>query len=160
MHLLILMYIHVLIWIFVIIGGIVNYKICLLSLLVFLPLIYIVQMFPIHILVGLKINYIRLNFEELSKDIDFEKEKNNISFDERNAEFPKIAKFFNIDEEELVKYFCVYMCNEDPITSLFRKCKLFFDFSFKHPLSAQGLIILGFIFNFFLLVFVHKKIIW
>ena len=109
----ILAVIHILIWLFIVCGFFINKNFALFNLLIFIPLIYFLHIFPFHIITELK-SYFNKNSSE---------------------DFEKIEKF--------IKFY--YLKN-------------YFNFSFQNPLSPQGLLILGYILNFYYFYFKHYTV--
>ncbi len=107
--------IHIFIWLFIVFGSFINKNCALFNLIILIPFIYLLHIFPFHV-----INHIKclININCLS---DTEK-------------IEKFIKFFYIK-------------------------KIFDDFkSFQNPLSPQGLLILGYIINFYCFYFKYSKI--
>ena len=100
--------IHILIWLFIVLGFYINKKFALFNLLIFIPLVYLLHIFPFHIINELKY-YFNKNALEDSRKIE------------------KFIKFYYL--------------------------KNYFNFSFQNPLSPQGLLILGYILNFYYFYF-------
>ena len=108
----ILVFIHILIWLFVVFGFLISYKIALFNILILIPLIYILHILPFHIINEMKC-FINTNCYE--------------------------------DSEKIKKYIKFYYL------------KKFFNNSFFNPLSGQGLLILGYILNFYYLYFKYYR---
>jgi hypothetical protein len=123
----ILIIFHLLIWIFIIFGGIISSDICKFIVFIMIPFIYVLHILPFHIIVEAKLRII-------------EKEK---STDLENKSSTDIL--FEIE-------------NRNIIINLFNKLKTALNFSLLHPLSAQGLLILGYIINIYLLKYVYNEI--
>ena len=123
----ILIIFHVIIWIFVVFGGMISSNICKFIIFIMIPFIYIVHILPFHIIVETKLRIIE---KEKSDDL-----KNKSSHD-------------LLTEIE----------GRNIIINLFHKLQKALDFSLCHPLSAQGLLILGYIINVYLLKYVYNEI--
>ncbi len=114
--------IHVLIWIYLIIGGLISDDQCNIILFYALPAVYLIHLLPIHLLSTAKKLLIRSNKKEFEVD-----EKNN------NVE--TIAEEYE---------------NKNIIWYIFSGITKMFTHSFQNPLSPQGLLILGFISNLYI----------
>ena len=114
---------HIIIWVFVLGGGILNSKYAKFNILILIPFIYIIRILPIHLIVVSK-NYIIKN------------------------EYGENANSGTIISEKEYKYILPY---------LFGELKSFFNFSHANPLSADGLLILGYIINVYLMVYKWKE---
>lgn len=115
-----LIIIHILIWIFIVLGGIVSSEYTKLIIYKLIPFVYILHIFPFHLIVKTKLYIIDNN-------------KNNNEKEKSSS---------NILEEEEDKYV---------IPLYFGKFKNIFSSSFGNPVSPQGLLILGYIINVYLL---------
>jgi len=104
--------IHILIWLFVLFGFLINKNFVLINLLIVIPFIYILHLLPMHVLNELKC-YLNKNCHEDVKKIE------------------KFIKFYYL--------------------------KNYFNNSFQNPLSPQGLLILGYILNFYYFYFIIYK---
>ena len=109
----ILAVIHILIWLFIVCGFFINKNFALFNLLIFIPLIYFLHIFPFHIINKLKYYFNKNSLEDMKK-------------------IEKFIKFYYL--------------------------KNYFNFSFQNPLSPQGLLIFGYILNFYYFYFKYYKI--
>jgi hypothetical protein len=142
-----LIWIHILIWIFVLFGGFINKKYALINIQYVIPFIYLVHLLPYHLIVKEKIKYIEKNLDKWN-DIDLA----NTLVDESDVLFikqytqptrtpetsdTKVAKILKYEEDNILIVKIKNIINN----------KLFKN-SFQPPLSPQGMLILGFILNF------------
>jgi hypothetical protein len=123
-----LIILHILIWIFVIFGGIISYDYAKMNIMVIIPLIYILHILPFHIIVENKLKIINNNNNNYNKNTPSEDRLNPM----------------DILKKEENKYI---------IPDLFYKLLNLFSNSFANPLSPQGLLILGYIVNTYLIYY-------
>lgn len=144
--------IHILVWVFVIFGGIVSPNMCKFNLFILVPVIYIIHTFPFHVLLKKKLEMINQNiesFEQVNREVD------PVIADQLMKSGPP-----NISQERKLKIAQIYFAEEDKllIPKLFRQLCGVFSESFANPFSPQGLLILGMITNVYLLKFYWKEI--
>lgn len=140
---------HLFIWLFAIVGGIFGKSIIRFNVLILLPLIYVFQMIPIHLIILKKIELILKNnyHKNIPCKIPFEFDK---CFEDELID--KISKELQVPKEE-VRLARNYMkCKEyDYIIPYYIDMyKSKFKQSFMNPFSAQGFIIIGYIINAYL----------
>ena len=148
-----LMFVHALLWMVSVFGGLVSPRVCLLNLFVLLPIIYIVQSAsPFHVIMRAKMQHIVDNYD------DFPPAPVPDMTDEQRNDFNSLAKIMGI--RDVTPYAAVYCSQEDVMTRNAKRLKIAIDRKkpFRHPLSAQGMIIFGFCINLAILRFVHHKI--
>jgi hypothetical protein len=143
--------IHVLVWIVVILAGILSKPLNYINVLILLPFIYIIQISLVtHPIITTKIYYIKNHLNDFS-DIDI----NNITFsDYETFEITHFSTLHNLPFQEVLEYFQILRHFEQRgLMTLFFNFKNSFNDSYKNPFTAQGLIVLGYIINVYLLVF-------
>jgi Na+(H+)/acetate symporter ActP len=118
-----LIIIHVLIWFYIVFGGLISIKHAKFIIYVLIPMIYILHILPFHLLLESKF-YIINNI-------------NNSTVDNKE-----------ILEQEEEKYI---------IPKIFANFKNIFTSSFANPLSSQGLLLLGYIVNLYLITYKWKE---
>ena len=125
-----LIIIHILIWIFIILGGFISPTYAKNNIYSIIPSIYILHMLSFHCLLESKL-YIINNDNKTSNN----KDKSNSEILKENED----------------KYIIPY---------IFGKMTNMFSSSFANPLSPQGLLILGYIVNVYLLKYKWKECIY
>lgn len=151
--------IHLLIWIFVGLGGFFSNKILYFNIFILLPIVYIAQSMPNHPITKQKIKYILEHKDEFSNPEPF------VSFcynkiDEK--EIKHIQKEFGSSEEDTIRAFLIMQKYENClgvpalITIIYRQ----FCESYRNPLDAQGFIVLAYILNSVAFLSKHNKYIF
>jgi hypothetical protein len=143
--------IHVIIWIVVILAGIINKTANYFNLLILLPLIYIIQiLLYTHPIITSKILYIKNHLNDFSDVID-----TSITFsDYELLEITHFSTIHNLPYQNVLEYFQILRHFEKKgLMTLFFNFKNSFNNSYKNPFTAQGLLVLGYIINVYLLVF-------
>ena len=143
--------IHVIVWLIVLFGGFVSYKLAILNLYILLPLIYIVQSMSFHFIMKEKIRHIKDNKKYLCNKIL------NLP-EEEIVELSIEAKKLNMTTKELIDIlgYIEYYSDQYIIPYYFEKLKRNSYSSWKNPFSPQGVIILGYIFNLLCLKFKYN----
>ena len=143
---------HILIWLFIILGGFISSTYANLNIFYIIPGIYILHMSNFHILNEIKIKL--LNIEEDKND--------NITSDNnlcvKQCELNNNIMFNSIN--------CIHQCKQNEelnkvlekyiLPKILNNIKKFFKNSFANPVSPQGLLILGFIVNTSLIKYYWK----
>jgi len=143
-YLLLICFIHILIWIISMIGALFIKKLAIINILIFIPIIFLVQSFNnFHPFVIHKIKYIFQNINKFThiKDLYIsELEKIDIIriSNELNKTYKETLKGFKIMKEHEHKLF---------IPKYIDKLKEYFDLSFRNPFEASGLIIISLYIN-------------
>ena len=153
----IVFYLHMFIWVFIIFGGLIKEGFMKVNLLFLIPAIFLIQiLLPFHIFMKYKYNYIYENMEELNLKYDIELKKiSEIILDKGDIQcMPN-----NIDIQTQKQIFKIYKCMENQyiIPRIMSKISSYFEKSFQTPFSPQGMLILAFIINIYLLKFYWKK---
>ena len=139
---------HIIIWLFVFIGGFFNEYILKINLFLLLPLIFIIQsFFSLHFIVKHKINYIKNNYNYFNTNYKY-----NLTWNEQN-DIKKISLEENIPYNETYKYFMIMKAYEHywilPLILDYFREKL--DYAYRNPFDAAGLLTLGYIINIFII---------
>jgi|APGre2960657404_1045060.scaffolds.fasta_scaffold183543_1 hypothetical protein len=137
-----LSWLHVLVWIFVMFGGILNRKITVMNMLIALPIIYVIQAMPMH-----PINTAKSLQVQSHGDATFNK---SLLHPREACDRRHHARMLGMTlyEYERNKQQVDHYANSIAITAwVFYIRQKLNDWSFANPLSAQGLIILSYIIN-------------
>ena len=137
-----LSWLHVLIWLFVMFGGILHRKIAILNMLIALPIIYVIQAMPMHPINTAKSMQVKANGNSTLDDTPLHPRE---ACDRRHH-----ARMLGmtLDDYERNKKQVDHYVKSIAITAwLFNIRNKLNDWSFANPLSAQGLIILSYIIN-------------
>lgn len=149
---------HVIIWIIAILGSIYSKKIAIINMLIILPYIYIFQAVnPIHLIVLHKIRYIEKNIDKFNDEIiDY----NLINNEAEQKNIKKIALSENKSVNDIAKYYAIMIKYDHKciLPLLISNIRDYFDFSFKNPFDPSGMIILGYIFNSYMLLNIKSVI--
>ena len=146
----IIIIIHIFIWLYVSFGGFISETQNNFILYIALPIIYIVQLFPFHILNETKY----MLTENIKNDSDNTintdyKDINNLSIDDK---FNLCIKHGFKNNNKKTMQLLNDTLNLYIIPKYIEELKCMFKSSFQNPFSAQGLIIIAFIIN----VYIHK----
>ena len=101
---------HLLIWIFVTIGGIFNRTVNQFNLLILLPLIYISQSLSFHPIMYMKMKYIKENFKKSNNETF----KDSILCDEEKDDMNRLSRLFNESYDKILEHYAIYIENEPP----------------------------------------------
>lgn len=144
---------HVLFWVYILFGGLISQEQNTIIIFYIIPCTYIVHMFSFHILNEIKYNLVSKSddTDEVNKVINM-KDINKLSDDDK---FNICQNGFMSDNKisDTVKK----MVNSYAIPKYFEIYKRKFKNSFQNPLSAQGMLILGYIINIYLLKYYNKN---
>jgi hypothetical protein len=134
-------YLHVAVWLVVVLGGAVSPRLAKLNLFVFLPLIYVLHVLPFHAILKPKLQYIAAHPEAFPPP----------TASPTPAEVAAYAGQFDAGVPEAVRARAVAVMKDsergNPVVSCFLGMRDAFSHSFANPLSAQGMVILGFVLN-------------
>jgi hypothetical protein len=128
------------------IGAIFIKKLAIINILIFIPIIFLVQSFEkFHPFVIHKMKYI---FENIYKFTDI---NNSYISDLEIIDIQHIAKELNKTYKESLKAFQIMKEHEHIlfIPKYIHKLKEYFDLSFRNPFEASGLIIIALYINIF-----------
>ena len=146
--------IHLLIWIFVTIGGIFNRTVNQFNLLILLPLIYISQSLSFHPIMYMKMKYIKENFKKSNNETF----KDSILCDEEKDDMNRLSRLFNESYDKILEHYAIYIENEDIISHNLRSIRKYCDKTCnKNPFSSQGLIIIAYIINVYI-YYIREKL--
>lgn len=151
--------IHLAIWLFVAIGGFFSSKILFLNLLVFLPVIYIVQSMSNHPITKEKIIYILQHKDEFKDPEPFVSYCYN-KIDPKEVEHLK--KEVGGSDEDIIRALLIIQSYEFSmgipyiIINIYRKCCD----SYRNPMDSQGVIVFAYILNSLALLSKHYKYIF
>lgn len=153
--LLLLFIIHILVWLYVVFGGFISKWHALFIIQLLIPAIYILHLLPFHILLKSKAELVYHNLEALWSQLS--KKQKEEPTDEGLVKTVSMS-LPNIDKEQVIKVAKIMQEKEQSIIFMkqYNKCRMFLERCFQNPLSAQGLLILGFIVNYNLVRFYHK----
>ena len=156
----ILIILHVIIWLFVIFGGFISYKCTKIIILLLIPLIYIVHILPFHIISKQKLLYIYNDLDnqlKLYTNEDLNKISNEDLMICRDTYMSLPPNLSKETQDTIVK---IDFLNENKFIfpKFYRYIRKYFVNSFADPLSPQGMLILGYIINIYLLYFHWKKV--
>lgn len=156
----ILCLVHMIVWLFVIFGGFISYKCTKIIMLGIIPLIYVLHIMPFHI-------FLKKKFKQIHDDIDtqielFDKtEIENISHRDllmcKDA-YSSLPSNLSKDKQDLIIKIYILQENKYIVPKIYRYIRRNFVDCFGDPLSPQGMLILGYIINTYLLYFYWKKI--
>lgn len=159
-YLITLFMLHMLIWIFCFFGGFFSLKFVKIITLIFLPVNYLIHLLPYHIFVKEKINKINKNIEYYTNKN--EEKMRKITKEELDIYNGNFLKNFSQDiskerKDLIVK---IYICEENSyiFPKMLRNIRKIFNNTYFNPLSAQGMIILSYIINIYLLKFKYKTL--
>lgn len=148
---------HVLVWLFVMFGGIISEKICKLNLFIFIPLIYMIQILPCHLFVSKKIIEINHNYDNYN---EIEIDDGDFEFFMNDPSYMKNIKILNIPQDRIQKITKIYILEENKyiLPMVQRRLRFYFTKSFGDPLSHQKILILGMIINVYALRYIYKRV--
>lgn len=153
LYLLILSALHILIWTITFLGGILSSKVALLNLLVFLPMIFVIQsIFPFHILCMHKLRYIDKHIHAFPPPTYIRLDKWH-KFDIQNMAALSGKRYEDIERCFLIMKHYENLTGVPIVIGWLRES---FQKSFRNPFEASGLIVIGFIINVFLVYFKHS----
>lgn len=141
-----LCFIHILVWIYLLFAWALGKSHALFVIGVCLPLVYIIQSMPCHIIVYTKMRFIQQHEAHLQK----EEPANMIVTEELKSVITRLSRIMGIPQERLWEIFRVieYYENAWLLPKAMNYGRRWFDRrSFMNPLSAQGLIILCYVLN-------------
>lgn len=160
---------HILIWLFTVSGGFISATCANLNIFYIIPAIYILHMLNFHVLNEIKLKL--LNSEE--------NKNNNITSDNNlcvkqcklESKLKSINYVKDMDEYNNIPFNsskCIYKCKQYEelnkvldkyiLPKILNSINKYFKDSFGNPVSAQGLLILGFIINTSLIKYYWKTI--
>jgi hypothetical protein len=122
-----------------------------------IPLIYLIHLLPFHIFLRKKFNEINDDYDNLcliyKDEIDKYDKKYLLLFQDAYTSMPN-----NLLEERRDNILKIYFIHEDKyiIPKIYKTIRVKFANSFANPLSPQGLLILGYIVNTYLLFYYWK----
>ncbi len=140
-------WIHIFIWIFAFFAGLISYKLIGFNMYVLLPGIYLIQsVLPTHIIMKSKMKFIWKHRHQLQV-LD-----NYIVTPQDKFDILHYAKQESVPYEQALYCFKVlkYYEHKTILPKIIDEIKVFFIDSFRNPLDAQGMIILGYLFNLLL----------
>lgn len=148
-----LVFVHTVIWLFALFGCLVlGKKAALFNILILLPIIYVFQSLPVHLILKEKMEYVLSHRDCLKKNENMPRSHRSDCDDEHVSKVTGIPVDDVIDSYKYITYY------EDkfPLNALNRRLAFMFsDISYMNPLSPQGLILLSFIINVYYLKFIH-----
>jgi len=139
------------------IGGIFSDKILLLNIFIILPLIFITQCQQNHPILKYKIKYI-INNQNLFSNININPYKKccNSLY---NSEVDNLVDELKYDRKDIENAYAILKLYENKF--ILPNCidygKNIFCNSFRNPFDAQGLIVIGYIFNTYVYLYKHYK---
>lgn len=143
---------HLSIFLFLLLAGFV-YKPCVyIIVVVLIPICYIFQSFPLHILIKQKLLFIM----KQHRSFKMPPEGRIILSDTEIRYLNDIAQHLNKSEQEVILAYRILKYYEEPfiLPSMFYKFWKHFDgVSFANPFSPQGILIISFYINVLLIVF-------
>lgn len=139
-----LIILHIFIWCFIIFGGFFGKKYAIYNMKFIIPFIYLIHLLPFHVIVKQKVKFIETNYQKIWNP-KFETIKYEIQ------EANDIGKYLD-NKENNGKILQILKGSEQSffIIKLHHKLMSFFKDSFQNPLSPQGMLILGYIINYYL----------
>ena len=156
----VMMWIHIFIWLWVILAGLVHPKLARINMFVLLPMIYFLQILPFNILVSIKMQYIVDHWDDLKQWSSPCISIDDLGNEERQ-DLIKLAHRMGLEVSQTLLYFSVYLHfeNDDFIARWLKSTRAFFDRhgSFKNPASTQGMLVIGFIINGWALCFHENR---
>lgn len=142
----IMIFLHMLLFLFTFIGGFFSTNTSIIIMLIILPIIYMSQTMYFHPIIRKKIQYIMDNNIQSPCLIHLNE------YDIQHA--IKMARFDNIPEKKVIDAFITLRCIENKF--IIPKLRYYglqlFEGSFSNPFSPQGMVILAYIINSFILV--------
>ena len=151
---------HILVWLYILFGGLITLKSLFIIIFLINPIIYIIHILPFHIFIKSKLKEINDNYNKYLSEIDKLK-LNNFNDKYLYIYNDLIASMTdNISEERKLMIAKLYILHQHEyiIPKLHQDLEYCFRNSFGNPVSPQGMIILSYIINIFLLKFYWKKI--
>ena len=149
-----------LVWLYIIFGGLISVKSLFIIIFLINPIIYIIHILPFHIFLKSKLKEINNNYDKYLSEIDKRKLNN---FNKKylytsNKLFTSMPD--NISEERKLMLAKIYIIHhhEFILPKYFEDLRYCFRKSFSNPISPQGMVILSYIVNIFLLKFYWNKI--
>lgn len=151
----ILYLLHILVWIYIVFGGLLSKGNSVFIVQIVIPAVYVLHVLPFHVILKMKAKTIDNNLDYYWNELSV-KERNG----DLDLELYNVIKtcFDNIEQNRIIKVVRVLQAKEHSITFIryFNKVKEIFKCSFQNPLSPQGMLILGFIVNWNLLKCYYK----
>lgn len=148
-----LVFVHTAVWLFALFGCLVlGKKAALFNILILLPIIYVFQSLPVHLILKEKMKYV------LSHKDCLKKNENMLRSHRSDCDDEHVSKVTGIPIDDVIDSYKYITYYEDlfPLNALNRKLAFMFsDISYMNPLSPQGLILLSFIINIYYLKFTH-----
>lgn len=142
--------IHIFVWLYVYIGGFISEKQNDFILYIGLPVIFIVQLFPFHILNEVKYMLADNTKNNTDNTINADyKDINNLSIDDK---FNLCIESSYKGNDPETKHKLRDVLNLYKIPKYMEDLRYLFKNSFTNPFAAPGLLIIGFIIN----VYLHK----
>lgn len=153
LYMIMLTFIHSLIWVFAFIGGFYSYKYAVIIILIYLPLLYFVQSMSLHVLTKLKIEYV-------IKNKNFLKHKEMTYTSKDMCDFQVWSDKMNLSLEDVIDVmnYINYYADVAVLPNFILYTRKIFNNSWKNPFSAQGMIIFAYIINCMLISFKYNKI--
>jgi hypothetical protein len=146
-----LVVLHTVIWLFALFGGIVLGKnVALFNIFVLLPIVYVFQSLPVHLILKEKIEFVLKNKKFLKKN------ELTLHSHRSDCDDSHVSKVTGIPTEDIIESYKYITYYEDKfyLNDMNRKLAyMFSDISYMNPLSPQGLIILAFVTNTYYLKF-------
>lgn len=144
---------HTLVWLFALFGCLFfGKKAAVFNVLILLPVIYIFQSLPVHLILKEKMIYVLKHKDCLKKNDDMPRSHRSDCDDFHVSKVTGIPIDDVIDSYKYITYY------EDkfPLNALNRKLAyMLSDVSYMNPLSPQGLILLSFVINVYYLKFIN-----
>jgi hypothetical protein len=150
---------HMLFWIFLIFGAFISIKVSKIIMFIIIPFVYLLHLLPFHVIEKKKINLIYNNLEYYKNIIPKEK-FDNISPKDKMMSKALLHSMKNIPDKDKDLVINIHIIEEKkiPFMKEYKKIRGCFLNSFANPLSAQGLLILGYIVNLYTLKYYWKNI--
>lgn len=144
---------HCFLWLFVVFSGFISVSLIKINLLFLLPLIMIAQAIPTHVFMKEKIKLILKNKDKVNVNENYIITRFNMQ------DITHFAEVYKIDVDDIIFAFKVIKYYEHKliVPKVIDALQLIFDNSFRNPFDAQGLIIIGYIMNVYLLYFGNKS---
>lgn len=146
---------HVLFWVYILLGGLISGDQNKIIMLYIIPCTYIIHIFSFHIL-----NEVKYTLLSDKNNMDDDKNKrinmkdiNNLSYDDK-FEICQNGFMYNNKISDTVHN----TVNSYTIPKYFELYKRKFKNSFQNPLSAQGMLILAYIINIYLYKYHYHQI--
>lgn len=152
-----LSWLHVLIWLFVMFGGLLHRNVAVANMLIALPIIFVVQAMPMHPINTAKMLEVKAHGGKTGgvsapRDRPHPRELCDRKHHARMLGMP-IAEYDRAKRQ--VDGYATSIALNSWVFRLRRKLN---DWSFANPLSAQGLIVLSFIANSQILFWAHRRL--